>query len=145
MVLDAEEGRRIAECLGRKKALILANHGLLTAGATIEEVVAWFILLEKVCHNQLVADASAAGSGVPLVEIGHAEAQSTFEALGHSKAGYCKPTDSPQYSPFKSTHNTSQVRIPGMKMVFLANPESNILTTSKSWAYRDSKSPSATS
>ncbi|KIX00538.1 uncharacterized protein Z518_10678 [Rhinocladiella mackenziei CBS 650.93] len=88
VVLDAEEGRHIAACLGKKKALILANHGLLTAGATIEEVVAWFILFEKVCHNQLIADASSAGSGVPLVEIGPAEAQSTWEALGHSRAGY---------------------------------------------------------
>lgn len=90
MVLDAEEGKHIAHTLGNKKALLLANHGLLTAGKTIEEVVAWFISLEKLCHNQLVADASAAGTGVPLVEIGPAAAQSTWEALGHSKAGYCK-------------------------------------------------------
>jgi ribulose-5-phosphate 4-epimerase/fuculose-1-phosphate aldolase len=88
VVLDSDEGKHIAQALGNKKALILANHGLLTAGNTIEEVVAWFILLEKLCHNQLVADASAQGTGCPLVEIGTAEAQSTWEALGHSKAGY---------------------------------------------------------
>ncbi|KIW32596.1 uncharacterized protein PV07_04126 [Cladophialophora immunda] len=88
VVLDAEEGKRLAECLGGKKALLLGNHGLLVAGVTIEEVVAWFVLLEKLCHDQLVADASSAGSGVPLVEIGPTEAKATWEALGHSKAGY---------------------------------------------------------
>ena len=30
VVLDREEGRRIAECLGDGKAVILQNHGLLT-------------------------------------------------------------------------------------------------------------------
>ena len=30
VVLDREEGRRIVECLGDGKAVILQNHGLLT-------------------------------------------------------------------------------------------------------------------
>src|SRR6266568_9142767 len=32
VVLDTSEGRRIAKTLGEKKAIILRNHGLLTAG-----------------------------------------------------------------------------------------------------------------
>jgi ribulose-5-phosphate 4-epimerase/fuculose-1-phosphate aldolase len=31
VVLDREEGRKIAECLGDGKAAILQNHGLITA------------------------------------------------------------------------------------------------------------------
>lgn len=70
VVLAAEEGKQIAAELGQKKAALLGNHGLLTAGASIEAVVAWFVLLEKCCEVQLLADASSAGSGKPLVKIG---------------------------------------------------------------------------
>jgi ribulose-5-phosphate 4-epimerase/fuculose-1-phosphate aldolase len=90
VVLAAEEGRHIAKALGHRKAVLLGNHGLLTAGKTIEEVVAYFVLLDKCCEVQLAADASAAGSGKPLVHIGEAEAQATWEALGHSASGYCE-------------------------------------------------------
>lgn len=41
VVLDAEEGQRIAECLGDQKAVILQNHGLITVGKTIDEAAFW--------------------------------------------------------------------------------------------------------
>lgn len=41
VVLDEEEGKRIAEHLGDKKAIILQNHGLLTVGRTIDEAAFW--------------------------------------------------------------------------------------------------------
>jgi ribulose-5-phosphate 4-epimerase/fuculose-1-phosphate aldolase len=90
VVLASEEGKMIAKELGQGKAALLGNHGLLTAGASIEAVVSWFVLLEKCCEVQLLADASSAGSGVPLVEIGEVEAKATFEALGSANNGYCK-------------------------------------------------------
>jgi ribulose-5-phosphate 4-epimerase/fuculose-1-phosphate aldolase len=34
VVLDREEGKRIAKALGNGKAVILQNHGLLTVGFT---------------------------------------------------------------------------------------------------------------
>jgi ribulose-5-phosphate 4-epimerase/fuculose-1-phosphate aldolase len=89
-VLASEEGKHIAKALGPRKAVLLGNHGLLTAGKTIEEVVAYFVLLDKCCEVQLAADASAAGSGKPLVKIGEKEAHATWEALGHSASRYCK-------------------------------------------------------
>lgn len=46
------------------------------------------MLLEKLCRVQLVADASAAGTGRQLVTIGSAESQSTWEAIGKAQAGY---------------------------------------------------------
>ena len=88
VVLAEEEGEHIAATLGQKKAALLGNHGLLTAGPSIEAVVAWFVLLDKCCEVQLLADASSAGSGKPLVNIGEAEAQSTWEALGKPSGGY---------------------------------------------------------
>jgi ribulose-5-phosphate 4-epimerase/fuculose-1-phosphate aldolase len=35
VVLDREEGKRIAKALGNSKAAILQNHGLLTVGKTV--------------------------------------------------------------------------------------------------------------
>ncbi len=71
LVLANEEGQRIATHLGPGKAALLANHGLLTVGRTIEAAVSYFIVLEGLCQSQLAADASSAGSGQPLVIIGH--------------------------------------------------------------------------
>ncbi|KKY16862.1 putative class ii aldolase adducin domain-containing protein [Phaeomoniella chlamydospora] len=89
LVLSSDEGKHIAQCLGGKKAALLGNHGLLTVGKTIEEVTAWFVLLEKCCKIQLLADASSAGSGKPLVKVGEAECKSTWKALdGNGKGGY---------------------------------------------------------
>ncbi|KAK3933854.1 putative class ii aldolase [Diplogelasinospora grovesii] len=88
LVLANEEGKRIAACLGKKKAALLGNHGLLTAGATIEAAVNYFVSLERLCQIQLVADASSAGTGKPLVTIGDEEARVTWKALGSDAAGY---------------------------------------------------------
>lgn len=88
LVLATEEGKEIAACLGNKKAALLGNHGLLTAGQTIESTIAWFVLLEKCCQVQLAADASSAGTGRPLVTIGDSEARSSWEAIGTHEAGY---------------------------------------------------------
>ncbi|KAH6707939.1 class II aldolase/adducin domain protein [Leptodontidium sp. MPI-SDFR-AT-0119] len=88
VVLASDEGKHIAAALGTKKAVLLGNHGLLTAGRTIEETVAYFVLLDKCCEVQLAADASSAGSGKPLVLIGEVEAQATWEAIGTTENGY---------------------------------------------------------
>jgi len=51
------EGEIIAEALGQRKALLLAHHGLLTAGATIEEAAVLAIWLEQAAQAQLKAAA----------------------------------------------------------------------------------------
>ena len=64
VVLADEEGDNIARALGSKnKALIMQNHGILTAGTSIEAAVGWFIMLEKHCQVMLLADAAAGGRG----------------------------------------------------------------------------------
>ncbi|KAF2221235.1 class II aldolase/adducin N-terminal [Elsinoe ampelina] len=80
LVLDASEGQRIAASLGSGKSALLANHGIMTAGPTIEAIVAWYALFEKCCQIQPLADASSAGSGKPLAKIGEAEAR--FQVAG---------------------------------------------------------------
>lgn len=64
VVLDPEEGKRIAHALGDHKAAILRNHGLLTVGHTVDEAAFWFITMERSCQAQLLA--MAAGDPVPI-------------------------------------------------------------------------------
>ena len=53
-VVEIEEGKRIAHALGDNKAAILANHGLLTVGHTVDEAAWWFITMERTCQAQLL-------------------------------------------------------------------------------------------
>ncbi|KTT27691.1 hypothetical protein NS331_01175 [Pseudacidovorax intermedius] len=63
LVVELDEGRRIAEALATHKAAILLNHGLLTVGQTVDEAVWWFILMDRSCQIQLLAEAA----GTPRV------------------------------------------------------------------------------
>ncbi|HEX2851566.1 MAG TPA: class II aldolase/adducin family protein [Acidimicrobiales bacterium] len=60
VVLDTEEGKRIAHALADNKAAILRNHGLLTVGHSVDEAVWWFITMERSCQVQLLAEAAGA-------------------------------------------------------------------------------------
>jgi ribulose-5-phosphate 4-epimerase/fuculose-1-phosphate aldolase len=82
-VLDLEEGTRIAHALGDKKAAILANHGLLTVGHSVDEAAWWFITMERTCQAQLAAE--AAGIAV-LIDADHAER--TAVPVGAHAAGW---------------------------------------------------------
>lgn len=88
IVLGPEEGQRIAEALGQRKAAILANHGLLTCGQTIESCVRWFVSLENCCETQLLADAAAAGRGGETVKISDEEAEYTYRTVGREIGGW---------------------------------------------------------
>ncbi|MBN2622277.1 MAG: class II aldolase/adducin family protein [Acidimicrobiales bacterium] len=63
-VFEIEEGKRIAHALGSCKAVILANHGLLTVGRSVDEAAWWFVTMERTCQVQLLAE--AAGAPVPI-------------------------------------------------------------------------------
>src|SRR5881397_1337641 len=58
VVLDLEEGKRIAHALGDAKAVILRNHGLLTVGHTVDEAAWWFVTMDRCCQSQLLAEAA---------------------------------------------------------------------------------------
>jgi ribulose-5-phosphate 4-epimerase/fuculose-1-phosphate aldolase len=83
VVVDEEEGRRIAEALGPHKAVILRNHGLLTVGDSVDAAAWWFITMERSCQVQLAAKAA----GKP-VRIEHASAQRTRGQLGNDLAAW---------------------------------------------------------
>lgn len=83
VVVETEEGDRIAAALGKHKAVILRNHGLLTVGQTIDEAVWWFITMERSCQAQLMAE--AAGT---VVKVGDEMARRTSMQVGSSVAGW---------------------------------------------------------
>jgi ribulose-5-phosphate 4-epimerase/fuculose-1-phosphate aldolase len=83
VVVDVEEGKRIAHALGDTKACILRNHGLLTAGGTVDEAAWWFITLERTCQVQLVAEAA----GTPVL-IDDENAALTYSQVGSALAGW---------------------------------------------------------
>jgi ribulose-5-phosphate 4-epimerase/fuculose-1-phosphate aldolase len=83
VVLDIEEGKRIAHALGAGKAAILRNHGLLTVGTSVDEAAWWFITMERSCHVQLMAEAA----GVPIV-IDDETAVLTGSQVGSHLAGW---------------------------------------------------------
>ncbi|HUI97134.1 MAG TPA: class II aldolase/adducin family protein [Xanthobacteraceae bacterium] len=58
LIIDAPRGRAVARCLGPHAALILRNHGIVTAAASIEEAVWVALKLEKACQVQLLAEAA---------------------------------------------------------------------------------------
>jgi ribulose-5-phosphate 4-epimerase/fuculose-1-phosphate aldolase len=83
VVLDPDEGKRIAHALGERKALILRNHGLLTVGHSVDEAVWWFVTMERSCQAQLLAE--AAGTPVP---IDADMARVTRDQVGQHVGGY---------------------------------------------------------
>ena len=80
---DPEEGKRIAVALGDYKAAILANHGLITVGQSVDEAVFWFTTMERTCQAELLA--MAAGD---RVEIPEQIAQGVHEQIGSPLAGW---------------------------------------------------------
>lgn len=83
VVIDAQEGKRIAEALGDHKAAILRNHGLLTTGWSVDEAAWWFITMERTCQAQLLAEAA----GAP-VKIEPDNAALTASQVGSHVAGH---------------------------------------------------------
>ena len=74
VVLEQEEGERIAQELGdSKKVAILQNHGLLTTGGTVDEAAYLFTLLERSCEVQLMVESA----GLPKKIVGDSEAEYT--------------------------------------------------------------------
>ena len=54
-ILSPDGGKRIAVALGECRAVILANHGLLTVGSSPADAVGWFVLMERVAEVQMKA------------------------------------------------------------------------------------------
>ena len=58
LIIDPARGKAVARCLGDRQALILRNHGIVTAGSTIEHAVFLAIKLERACRIQMLAESA---------------------------------------------------------------------------------------
>jgi ribulose-5-phosphate 4-epimerase/fuculose-1-phosphate aldolase len=67
LALDDAEGDRIAEALGDKRVLFLANHGVIVTGNTVAQTFDDLYYLERVCQLQVLAYQT----GRPLRHLPH--------------------------------------------------------------------------
>ena len=87
VAVELDEGQRIANAIGKNKAAILQNHGLITVGGTVDEAVWWFITMERSCQVQLIAEA-ALKDGETLKLISPEAAAQSFKITGNPFAGW---------------------------------------------------------
>jgi len=80
IALDLDERTRLTRDLGDKPAMILRNHGLLTAGATVPEAFANMFYLEQSCRIQL----DMMASGGKLIHLSDNVAQHTAQQFVQS-------------------------------------------------------------
>ncbi|GAB2593921.1 class II aldolase/adducin family protein [Paractinoplanes abujensis] len=83
VVVDLDEGNRLATTLGDKKAIILRNHGHLTVGKSVDSAAYWYITMERSAQAQLAA--KAAGE---VHEISPEYAKFTYDQTGMDEAGW---------------------------------------------------------
>lgn len=85
VALNDAEKPRLVEDLGERNAMILRNHGLLTAGATIADAFLLMYLLETSCQIQVMAQ-SCGGELIqvppPIVQGIKAQAEQVTKGLG---------------------------------------------------------------
>ena len=79
-IQSTDGGKRIAAALGETKAVILANHGLLTVGTSVDEAAGWFALMERVAEAHCKAPAAEPISAEMAERMG--------ESLGAPDAGW---------------------------------------------------------
>lgn len=78
--LNVDERERIAESLGSHQALILRNHGLLTAGETVGEMFVLMYFLQRACEIQMKVLASNRPWQTVPDEIGEQYARQASES-----------------------------------------------------------------
>jgi L-fuculose-phosphate aldolase len=71
LIRSPELGAGVARALGSRRAVLLKNHGVVVAGATIEEVVISTIMLENAAMIQMITEAA----GTPAPEFPLADIQ----------------------------------------------------------------------
>ena len=85
VALNEGEKPRLVADLGNNNAMILRNHGLLTAGATIADAFLLMYLLETACQIQVMAQSSGGELlqvPMPIVEGIQAQAEQVTKGLG---------------------------------------------------------------
>jgi ribulose-5-phosphate 4-epimerase/fuculose-1-phosphate aldolase len=58
LILTQELGREVAAAIADRNALLLVNHGIVTAAVDVPQAVVTAILLDRACRNHLLAESS---------------------------------------------------------------------------------------
>jgi ribulose-5-phosphate 4-epimerase/fuculose-1-phosphate aldolase len=83
LVVNMGERERLIAALGKHYALILNNHGLLTAGRSTGEALRLMLTLERACQAQI----QALAGGAPLIRISEASIAVTTQAIDGGVVG----------------------------------------------------------
>src|SRR5271163_2906530 len=76
--LDPREGERLAQCIGNKTALFMANHGVTTLGVTVADAYDRLYYLERAAQVQIYA----MWTGQPLKALPDAVVEKTKREIG---------------------------------------------------------------
>ena len=82
-LMEIEECGQLVEDLGDKNAMIMRNHGLLTAGGSVGEAFVSMYYLDKACEIQLEALAAGRDLQLPPVEVCEEAARRSMNIDGH--------------------------------------------------------------
>ncbi len=77
LVVDSAEGDRIAQALGNKRVMFMANHGVVVVGKTVAEAFDLMYYLERACRLQVLA----LSTGRKLRPVTEAVARKTYAML----------------------------------------------------------------
>lgn len=81
LIITRDQGQALAKSLGPHNAVLLKNHGVVTAGGSIEEATLLAIFLEKAARMQ-----SLAGTFGPIVWTDPEEAAAKRDRIYHPRA-----------------------------------------------------------
>jgi L-fuculose-phosphate aldolase len=76
LIITSARGKAVARTLGRHGAMILRNHGIVTAAPTMEQAVFLALKLNQACHAQVMAE--MAGGPVLVGEPQDAKAKGAY-------------------------------------------------------------------
>lgn len=83
IVRAADDAAKFAAAFGDKRVAIHGGHGIFTTGKTIDEAAWWFVLLNRCCEAQLLAEAAGTPRQWPTEA-----ARSIASTLGSSSFGW---------------------------------------------------------
>ena len=86
IAVNLEEQRRLVADLGSNYAMVLNNHGLLTAGRTPGETMQLMLLLERACDAQI----AAFSGGAEVREISRTAQESTTKIVDEFDGNYAR-------------------------------------------------------
>ena len=80
---DANGADRFAAAFGAKRTAIHVGHGIFTTGLSIDEAAWWFVLMNRCCEAQPLAESAGTSKLWPP-----ADARWLASVLGSSKFGW---------------------------------------------------------